>query len=72
MGFEARQATRMNDVVQSRGDENGLACACQPGHTEADGGFGHVAGKVGEVGCGDAHFIKEFHMPCLILSGVLS
>ena len=51
-GFEERQAAAMHEVMDERGDENGLAGAGKAGHAEphgrraaSDGGIEHVIEK---------------------------
>ena len=58
-GLEHRQATAMQQVVDQRGDEDGLAGARQAGDAEPQGRLDQAAGAIGKRVEGDQRLIGD-------------
>ena len=62
--FEHRQASAIEQRMDQRGDEHGLARAGEAGDAEPHGGMDHMAGKIGERASGQPRLLGDRRERC--------
>ena len=60
VGVEERQPAAMHEIVDERGDEDGLSRARQPGDAEPDGRRAAAGDHPVEIGGGDPRLVGEW------------